>query len=183
MQTWIYWFVYRGSVKADINPRGSACLVSHMVILHKKLCSRFVDFVVISFMLYVVSLVRFYFVFVRVRCVLVQLDLSMFPGTNSLTLDSESDCPITSAATLKSMHNWSDWSSHYDDVVMDTVASQITSLAIVYSTVYSGADQRKHQSSAFLAFVRGIHRGPVNSPHKWPVTRKMFPFDDVIMRR
>ena len=42
-------------------------------------------------------------------------------------------------------------------------------------------DQRKHQRSASLAFVRGIHRGPVNSPHKWPVTRKMFPFDDVIM--
>ena len=59
--------------------------------------------------------------------------------------------------------------------------SQITSLAIVYSTVYSGADQRKPQSSASLAFVRGIHRGPVNSLHKWPVTRKMFPFDDVIM--
>ena len=59
--------------------------------------------------------------------------------------------------------------------------SQITSLTIVYSAVYSGEDQRKHQSSASLAFVRGIHRGPVNSPHKWPVTRKMFPFDDVIM--
>ena len=64
---------------------------------------------------------------------------------------------------------------------MGSIASQITSLAIVYSAVYSGADQRKHQSSASLAFVRGIHRGPVNSPHKWPVTRKMFPFDDVIM--
>ena len=64
---------------------------------------------------------------------------------------------------------------------MSFMASQITSLTIVYSTVYSGADQRKHQSSASLAFVRGIHRGPVNSPHKWPVTRKMFPFDDVIM--
>ena len=61
------------------------------------------------------------------------------------------------------------------------MASQITSLTFVYSTVYSGADQRKHQSSASLAFVWGIHRGPVNSPHKWPVTRKMFPFDDVIM--
>ena len=60
-------------------------------------------------------------------------------------------------------------------------ASQITSLTIVYSTVYPNADQRKHQSSASLAFVRGIHRGPVNSPHKWPVTRKMSPFDDVIM--
>ena len=70
---------------------------------------------------------------------------------------------------------------HNGDVLMGTVASQITSLTIVYSTVYSGADQRKHQSSASLAFVRGIHRGLVNSPHKWPVTRKMFPFDDVIM--
>ena len=71
--------------------------------------------------------------------------------------------------------------SHYDDVIMSAVASQITSLTIVYSIVYSGANQRKHQSSASLAFVWGIHRGPVNSPHKWPVTRKMSPFDDVIM--
>ena len=70
---------------------------------------------------------------------------------------------------------------HYDDVIMRAVVSQITSLTIVYSTVYSGADQRKHQSSASLAFVPGIHRGPVNSPHKGPLTRKMFPFDDVIM--
>ena len=70
---------------------------------------------------------------------------------------------------------------HYSDVIMSTMASQITSLAIVYTTVYSGADQRKHQSSASLAFVRGIHRWPVNSPHKGPVTRRMFPFDGVIM--
>ena len=70
---------------------------------------------------------------------------------------------------------------HYNDVIMGTIASQITSLTIVYSTVYWDADQRKYQSSASMAFVRGIHRGPVNSPHKWPVTRNMFPFDDVIM--
>ena len=70
---------------------------------------------------------------------------------------------------------------HYSDVIRGTMASQITSLTIVYSTVYSGVDQRKHQSSASLAFVRGIHREPVNSPHIWPVTRKMFLFDDVIM--
>ena len=70
---------------------------------------------------------------------------------------------------------------HYSDVIMGAMASQITSLTIVYSTVYSGADQRKHQNSASLAYVRGIHRWPVNSLHKWPVTRKMFPFYDVIM--
>ena len=70
---------------------------------------------------------------------------------------------------------------HYTDVIMGVIASQITSITIVYSTVYSDADQRKHHRSASLSFVWGIHRSPVNSPHKWPVTRKMFPFDDVIM--
>ena len=70
---------------------------------------------------------------------------------------------------------------HYGDVIMGAIASQITSFTIVYSTIYSDADQRNHQSSASLAFVRGIHQGPVNSPQKRPVTRTMFPFDDVIM--
>ena len=66
---------------------------------------------------------------------------------------------------------------------MGVIVAQITSLTIVHSTIYSDADQSKHQSSASLAFVLGIHPGPVNSPHKWPVTRKMFPFDDVIMQK
>ena len=74
------------------------------------------------------------------------------------------------------------WEYHYNDVMLSAMASQITSLKIVHSTIYSGADQRKHQTSASLAFVRGIHRWPVNSPHKWPVTRTMFTFDDVIMK-
>ena len=68
--------------------------------------------------------------------------------------------------------------SHYRNVIMGTMASQIINLTIVYSTVYSGADHREHQSSV----ARGIHRWPVNSPHKWPVTRKMFLFDGVIMK-
>ena len=72
-------------------------------------------------------------------------------------------------------------SIHYNDVIMDTMGVQITSLTVVYSNVYSGTDQRKHQSSASLAFVRGIHRWPVNSLHKGLVTWKMFPFDDVLM--
>ena len=66
--------------------------------------------------------------------------------------------------------------SHYNDVIMSAMASQITSLTIVNSMVYSGADQIRHQSSASLAFA-----SPVNSPHKGPVTRKIFIFDDVIM--
>ena len=73
------------------------------------------------------------------------------------------------------------FSSHYGDVILGTIASQITSLTIDYSTVYSDAHQRKHQSSTSLAFVRGIHRRPVNFPHKWQVTWKMFPFDNDIM--
>ena len=66
---------------------------------------------------------------------------------------------------------------HHCDVIFGAMASQITSLMIVYSTVHSGPDQRNHQSSAPLAFMRRIHQRPVNSPRKW----KMFPFDDVIM--
>ena len=60
---------------------------------------------------------------------------------------------------------------HYGDVIKSAMTSHITSLTIVYSTVYSGADHRKQQS-----------RLPVNSPHKGTVTQKMFPFDDVIMQ-
>ena len=89
--------------------------------------------------------------------------------------------PSSRFCRIISISRFHQWILHYNDVIMGTVASQITSLRIVYSTVYSDADQTKHQSSASLAFVRGIHRGPVNSPHKWPVMQKMFPFDDVIM--
>ena len=64
---------------------------------------------------------------------------------------------------------------------MSAMASQITSLTIVYSSVYSGEDKIKYQSPSSLALVREIHLWPVNSPHKGPVTRKMFPLDDVIM--
>ena len=65
---------------------------------------------------------------------------------------------------------------------MSALASQITGELIVYPTVCVGAEQRKHESSASLAIVRVINRWLVNSPHKRPVTRKMIPFDDVIMR-
>ena len=69
----------------------------------------------------------------------------------------------------------------YREVMMSTMPSQITNISIVCSTVYSGTNQRKHQSLASLAFARGIHRSTVDCSHNGPVTRKMFPLDDVIM--
>ena len=68
----------------------------------------------------------------------------------------------------------------YNDVIMSVMASQFTGVLMVYSTVCSGADKRKHQSPVSLAFVRGIHWSPVNSPLKGPVTREMLPFDDAM---
>ena len=72
-------------------------------------------------------------------------------------------------------------SIHYSYVIMSPMASQITGVSVVCSIFCSGADKKKHQSSASLAFVRGVHRWPMNSPHKLPVTREMFPFDGVVM--
>ena len=69
------------------------------------------------------------------------------------------------------------WCLYYSDVMMSAMASQITGVSIVCLTVCWGAYQRKHQSSASLAFVR------VDSPHQGPVMRKMYPFHDVIIIR
>ena len=90
-----------------------------------------------------------------------------------------------SLAFVKGIHRWPVNSPHkgpvtrkmypFDDIIMHSTS------VVVYSSVYSGADQRKHQSSASLAFLRGIPRLPVSSPHKGSITRKMFPFDDIIM--
>ena len=77
---------------------------------------------------------------------------------------------------------WPEW-WHYNDIIMSVMVSQITGLTIACATVYSGVDQRKHQSSALLAFVRGIDRWPVNTLHKGPVPQKIIPFDDVIMTK
>ena len=78
--------------------------------------------------------------------------------------------------------SWPDlWNPHYSDIMMSALVSQITGVSIVCSAVCSGIGQRKHQSTASLAFVRGNHRWPMDSPHTGPVTRKMFPFGDVIM--
>ena len=109
------------------------------------------------------------------RCLL----LSGYSVTkSSANLDPFELSPQTTLVNVTHKYIW----EHYSDVIMGRIASQITGLTIVYSTIYSDADQRKHQSSASLAYVWGIHRGPVNSPYKWPVARKMFLFDDVIMK-
>ena len=92
-------------------------------------------------------------------------------------LPRERQCVVHLAKSMRG--GW--WHEHYSDVITSVEAVQITRLTIVYSTVYSGEFQRKHPSYSSLTVVRGIHRWPVNSPHNWPVTRKMFPFDDVIM--
>ena len=70
---------------------------------------------------------------------------------------------------------------HYSGIIISSMASQITGISVVYSTICSGAHKRKHQSSASLTFVKEIHRWPGTSPHKGPETRKMIPFDEVIM--
>ena len=71
--------------------------------------------------------------------------------------------------------------THYSDVTMSILASQITCDSTVCLCVCLDEHKRKHQSPCYWPFVRGIHHTPVNSPHKGPVTRKSFPFDDVIM--
>ena len=70
---------------------------------------------------------------------------------------------------------------YYSDVIMGAMASQITSLTIVYSTVCSGADQRKTSKLRVTGLCEGNSSVTGEFPHKGPVTRKMFSFDDVIM--
>ena len=82
-------------------------------------------------------------------------------GSISLIGDKKNTVHVLTNIHLNSClprYTCSDIPYHYNDVIMTTIASQITSLTVVYSTVYSDADQRKHQSSASLAFVWGIHR-------------------------
>ena len=105
--------------------------------------------------------------------------------TFSKCLSIIQQCPSDNQVHIKNIG----WINHalitklyrYNDVIISTMTSQITSPTIVYSTVYSDAHQRKDQSSTSLAFVQGLHRWPVNSPHEGPVTRKKFLFNNVIM--
>ena len=108
--------------------------------------------------------------------------LHWYLSNMNVKMSNRYDCMMKQISTTELQYpTLLNWLPHYNDVIMRVMASQITSLMIVYSTVYSGADQRKHQSSTSLVFVRGIHQWPVYSPHKGPVTWNMFPFDDVFM--
>ena len=116
----------------------------------------------------------------------------MITNPDVLSISSSADMLILSLVFPKSKWGWCwrkcllTWNirilTHHSDVIMSGVTSEITGVLIVYSTVFPSADQRKHQSSASLAFVKGIHRWEVNSPHNGPVTWKMLPFCDVIMK-
>ena len=92
---------------------------------------------------------------------------------NGLSIYGQTFAGLYIKLILRSLLQWN-FTHHYNDVIMSAMTSQIT--------FCSGTDEIKHQSSASLAFVRGIHRWLVNSPHKGTVMRKMFPFDDVIMK-
>ena len=99
----------------------------------------------------------------------------------SLVMVSEkNECLLEIEALKNNIHDEFPF-LYYRDVIMSAVASQISSVLLVCSTVCSNAYKKKHQSFASLAFVRGIHRCPVDSLHKGPVTWKKLPFDDVIM--
>ena len=65
---------------------------------------------------------------------------------------------------------------------MSSMTSQINGVSSVWLTICSGADHRNHKSSVSLEFLKGIHRWLMDSPHKGPVMRRIFPFDDVIMQ-
>ena len=100
----------------------------------------------------------------------------ILPDGSNITLND------SNIITLSDIHKWGlECEYYYNDVIMGAMASKISSLTIVCSTVYSAADQRKHQKVRVPGLCAGNSRGPVNFPHKWAVTRKVFPFVDVIM--
>ena len=117
--------------------------------------------------------------------------LSQRPVTRSF--DVSFDLHVNKRLSKQPRHRWFEtpwcplWrhcdvvNTYYSDVTIRKMASQVTDVTIVYSTVCPCVDQSAHQSSASQAFVRGNPRWPVNSPHKGTLTRKMFPFDDVII--
>ena len=114
-----------------------------------------------------------------------RIHMAQFPshGINHMIISLRNSNSIDISFRYDSSHGGQEIviNLHYSDVIMSVMASQIACILIVCSAVCSGEDQRKHQSSTSVTFVRGIHMWPVNSPHKGPVTRKILPSDDVIM--
>ena len=69
---------------------------------------------------------------------------------------------------------------HYSDVIKGAMTSHHPHDCLL-NRLFRRRTTNTPKLYTSLAFVRGIHRWPVNSPHKWPVTRNIFPFDDVII--
>ena len=114
--------------------------------------------------------------------IMIYFSVSGFPSWAIIIVCSFIVIIYTSIVSTSNLQrNQQVWLSQYSDVIMNVMPPQITGVSIACSTVCSVADQRKHQSSASLAFVRGINRWPVDSPNKESVTPEMFPFDDVIV--
>ena len=105
-------------------------------------------------------------------------EVSIGSGKNLMPLGNKD---YLSQCWSKSMSPYVTSPQRYSDVLMGVMALQITGVSISGSTICLGSDQRKHQSSIPLAFVRVIHQWPMDYPHKGPVRRKKFPFDDIIM--
>ena len=113
-------------------------------------------------------------------------DVTMSAMVSQITGLVSSMSHRASLATARGIHLWNCWTVVCMKCIIlyssgNKITKITTGVSIVCSIVCSGADQREHQCSASLAFVTRIHRSPVYSPHKGPVMRKMFPFDDLIM--
>ena len=123
-------------------------------------------------------------------CIVNTVDLVLMSSFCSQIMHNNNTCTLPNKAIypafclkVYNIHRVTKHVQHYNDVIWARWRLKSPASWMFTQPFFQGADQRKHQRSASLAFVRGIHRWPVNSPHKGPVTRKMFPFDDVIMKR
>ena len=164
---WSEWWTY--SAKSYFGSTSGSCS-SYSIHWRSKLCAVLLITDVSAFMLLMTSLwhltmFRYVSRYVLYRDLCIEIWIVSW-GTCIVT-------PLTRGCPYDNLRCSLWW--HYNDVIMDTMASQITSLPIINSTVYSRLRSKEHQSSASLAFVWGIHHWLVNSPHKGPVTWQMFP--------
>ena len=166
-----YWPRYNGSERYRY-PRLVMCNSSTIIIISAQIYSYF-TFICVIWYTYYVEKFGTYYIYIR-PTYLSKYDPMIYVYRESGGEGGGEQrwvIALKSLITLQWRHNEHDGVSNHQPEPSDCLLNNL----------FSGADQRKHQSSASLTFVRGIHRWSVNSPHKGPVTRKMFPFDDVII--